>query len=182
MTAQFDLSPVNNPAALFLGIPILLLFGFLGYTALAFSRETSANQRHDVRIVRAMEVAGVDNMSMQDFRTFVQQLMEHQGYITELPRVVVGADDIGTDLIASKDGKRYSVYVMRYAKALSPRAVSEARRNMEPYGCDAAMVVTNGTLREEARKLAVETGVVVIERAELAEWIFARQPQIEALV
>jgi len=35
------LEPVTNPAALCLGIPILLLFAFLGYVALAFVKDLS---------------------------------------------------------------------------------------------------------------------------------------------
>ncbi len=171
-----------NPGMLCLGLPILLLFAFLGYTAIAFGRRTRNDRTSDSRITRAIEGSGVNGMTQMDFRTYVMRLLAQQGYTTDLPRIVAGADDIGTDLIATaiKDGKRYSVYALRYAKALSPRAVTEANYNMGKYECDAAMVVTNGTLRGDALKLAQETNCVVIDRAELANWIMAHQPQTEA--
>lgn len=182
MTAQFDLSPVTNPVALCLGIPILLLFAFLGYTAVAFGRQNIDIHRRDTRIARAIESSGVNALSQFDFRAYVMRLMNKQGYDVEVPEVVSGADDIGTDLIATKDGIRYSVFALRYAKVLSARPVTEANFNKNKYVCDGSMVVTNGTLRDDARKLAQSTGCIVIERAELAEWILAYMPQIEALL
>ncbi len=176
--APVDLA--NNPGALCLGLPILLLFAFLGYTALRFGRQSRTNRASDSRITRAIEGSGVNSMTQMDFRVYVMRLLTQQGYTTDLPRIVAGADDIGTDLVATKDDKRYSVYVLRYAKVLSPRAVTEANYNKGKYECDAAMVITNGTLREDALKLAQETNCVVINRAGLADWILAHSSQIEA--
>lgn len=179
-----SLEPVDflrQPWAVCMLIPLGLLFVFAIWAGVAFTNESEGKRRRDLRTREIVEVAGVDGMTMIQFRDYVRKLLAHQGYETEVP-AVVSADDIGTDLVAIKEGRRTSVVVMRYSKALSPRVVAEAIRNKAHYQCDAAMVVTNGLFRKEAQEMAGSAGCVLIDRDALAEWVVAYQPSIAGLV
>jgi HJR/Mrr/RecB family endonuclease len=114
----------------------------------------------------------------------VARLMEQQGYqVTWLTFDPDGPEpDLGTDFVVSKDGKRYAVLAIRYSqRPLSPGTIRRALANRARYGCDAAMVVTNGTLSGEARRLAQASGCAVIERPTLGVWITTGQQAGRAL-
>lgn len=179
-----NLQPIDflrQPAALCVLAPLALLFVFAVWAFAAFTRESEGKRQHSMKTKGVMEAAGVDGMTMLQFRDYVRKLLAQQGYETEVP-AVISADDIGTDLVATKDGKRTSIVVMRYRKELSPRVVDEAIRNKAHYNCAAAMVVTNGLFRKEAIAMAASAGCTLIDRDGLAEWVLAYQPAIAALV
>ncbi len=179
-----NLQPIDflqQPAALCVLVPLGLLFVFAVWAFAAFTRESEGRRQHRMKTEGVIEAAGVDGMSMLQFRDYVRKLMAQQGYATDVP-AVVSANDIGTDLVAIKDDMRTSVVVMRYRKELSPRVVDEAIRNKAHYRCEAAMVVTNGLFRKDAIALAAGAGCTLIDRDALAEWVLAHQPSIAALV
>lgn len=172
---NLNLDPVTNPASLCLSLPILALFAFLGYVAFAFTKDqTEARQRRE-RIAETLAGLGVDKMRQAEFRRLVASLLQRQGYATQIPAFSEddAKRDMGTDLIASKDGKLYAVFAIHYAKPLSPGTVSEANENRARYACDAAMVITNSTFRTDARSVAQATGCELVDREKLAEWINA---------
>lgn len=172
---------LQHPTALCLLVPLGLLFVFAIWAGVAFTTESEGKRRRTMKTQDVMEAAGVDGMTMLQFRDYVRKLLAQQGYETEVP-AVISADDIGTDLVATKDGRRGSIIVMRYRKELSPRVVDEAIRNKAHYGCDAAMVVTNGLFRKDAIALAASAGCTLIDRDALAEWVLAYQPSIAAII
>jgi restriction system protein len=179
-----NLQPINflqQPTALCLLLPLGLLVVFAIYAGIAFTNESEGKRRRVMKTQGVIEAAGVDGMTMFQFRDYVRKLMEHQGYTTEVP-LVVSADDIGTDLVATKDGRRTSVVIMRYSKVLSPRVVDEANRNKANYNCEFAMVVTNGTFRKEAMEMAGSTSCALIDREALAEWVLMYQPSLAGIV
>jgi len=178
------LNPPTDPAALCLGAPILLLFAFLVYVALAFVKDQGDAQRRRADLDQTMAELRVDQMSQPAFRWLVARLMEQQGYqVTWLTFDPDGPEpDLGTDFVVSKDGKRYAVLAIRYSqRPLSPGTIRRALANRAHYGCDAAMVVTNGTLSGEARRLAQASGCAVIERPTLGVWITTGQQAGRAL-
>jgi restriction system protein len=172
---------LQQPWAVCLLVPLGFLIVFAVWAGIAFTGESEGKRRRDSRTKEVIEAAGVDGMTMMQFRDYVRKLMAHQGYETEVP-TVVSADDIGTDLVAMKDGKRISVVVMRYRKELSPRVIDEANRNKVNYGCDSAMVVTNGVFRKDAQAMAVNTGCALVDRDALAEWVLIFQPSISGMI
>lgn len=179
-----NLQPIDflqQPAALCVLAPLGLLFVFAIWAFAAFTRESEGKRRRSMKTEGVMDAAGVDGMTMLQFRDYARRLLAHQGYETEVP-VVISADDIGTDLVATKDGAHTSVVVMRYRKELSSRVVDEAIRNKAHYGCEAAMVVTNGLFRKDAIAMAASAGCTLIDRDALAEWVLVYQPAIAALV
>lgn len=179
-----NLQPIDflrQPAALCVLLPLALLFVFAAWAFAAFTKESEDKRRRNMKTEGVMEAAGVDAMTMLQFRDYARKLLTQQGYETDVP-AVVSADDIGTDLVATKEGRRTSVVVMRYRKELSPRVVEEAIRNKAHYRCEAAMVVTNGFFRKDAMALAASAGCTLIDRDTLAEWVLAYQPSIAGII
>lgn len=179
MSPSINLDPVTNPASLCLSIPILALFVFLGYVAVAFIRDQTEAWHRREHVGEVLASFGVDDMRQAEFRRLVAGLLRQQGYSVHIPTVAQdGAEhgglanaDIGTDLIATKDGRRYAVFAIRYGRPLSPGTVREANENRARYAADAAMIVTNGTFGGAARKLAQATGCELVDREGLARWM-----------
>ncbi len=177
LNPSFDL--VTNPASLCLSVPILALFAFLGYVAVAFIKDQADARQQQTHVEETLATFGVDRMSQAEFRQFVAGLLQKQGYAVRLPSP--GHDeaeqDFGLELIAVKDGASRVVCAVRYDKPLSPGTIRYANGCRARHGCSAAMVVTNSTFRVEARKLAQETGCVLVGRAELAGWVAGEKAQ-----
>lgn len=179
MSPNPGLDPMTNPASLCLSVPILLLFAFLGYVAFAFIKDQTEERQKREQANEALANLGVDRMRQTEFRRFVAALLQRQGYQARIPTVdahdQAGAErDLGTDLIASKDGRLYAVFAIHYDKPLSPGTIGRAIENRSRYACDAAMVITNGTFRSDARRMAQATGCTLVDREALAEWIAQR--------
>lgn len=106
LNPSFDL--VTNPASLCLSVPILALFAFLGYVAVAFIKDQADARQQQTRVEATLATFGVDRMSQAEFRQFVAGLLRKQGYAVRLPSP--GHDeaeqDFGLELIAVKMGRR----------------------------------------------------------------------------
>ncbi len=113
-------------------------------------------------------------MRPKEFEQFVGKLLKHRGYRTT---VVGQAGDMGVDVIAQNEDKKYAVQVKRYSKPVSRQAVSDAVAGKEHYGCNAAMVVTNNRFTEGAKKLARSTKCQLVDRATLADWLVDLQKE-----
>lgn len=171
---SFDLAA--NPASLCLSLPILALFVFLGYVAIAFIKDQSDARQQRERVEEVLASLGVDRMRQSEFRRFVADLLRQQGYTVRIPDS--GRDerslDPGLALIAVKEGVSYAVCAIRHDKPLSLGAVKYANDGRTRYGCDRAMVITNAAFRTDARKLADATGCVLVDREEIVRWIAQR--------
>ena len=128
--------------------------------------------RLEEQTARALAIRDVDNMNPYDFERYVSRLLEHRGYQT---KIIGGAGDLGVDLIAQKDRLKFAVQAKLYATPVSRRAVSDAVAGKDHYGCNAAMVVTNGSFTRGARALARSTECSLVGRKTLVRWIFELQ-------
>lgn len=173
MSLNLSFDPAMNPASLCLSVPILALFAFLGYVAVAFIKDQADARQKRARIEEALASFGVDRMRQAEFRRFVASLLQKQGYAVRMPHPSrdEAMHDVGLELIAVKDGTSYAVCAIRYDKPLSPGSINHANDCRVRHGCDGAMVVTSGAFRADARKLAQATGCVLVDRQELAAWI-----------
>jgi len=121
-----------------------------------------------IRALRALRLADVDNMSGIDFEHYVGRLLDHRGFRVKKTK---GSGDLGVDLIAYKNGIKYSIQVKRSIGNVSRRAVSDAVAGKDHYGCNAAMVITNSYFSKGAIEMARSTGCELIDRDTLSEWI-----------
>lgn len=117
------------------------------------------------KIGRNIQLRDVDTMDGLDFEAYIAQLLIDQGYsnvsLTE-------QYDYGVDIVAEKDGIRWGVQTKRYSGLVKAEAVRQVVTGLRLYGCDRAMVVTNSTFSNVAKRLAEGNDCVLIDRTGLS--------------
>jgi hypothetical protein len=117
---------------------------------------------------RGLEMDNVDHLSPREFEFYVAEVLKSQGFATT---VTNASGDLGTDVVAEKDGVKWSVQCKRYSGGVDRRAVSDAVAAKAHYACDRAMVVTTGEFRAGAKQLAEATQCELVDRSSLADWV-----------
>lgn len=100
----------------------------------------------------------VDNMTGEQFETFVAAVLEGNGY--EIRQMTRATGDFGADIIAYRNEELIAVQCKRYAKPVGLKAVQEAIAAMKHYECDRCLVVTNNRFTKQAMELAMDNEVV----------------------
>ena len=122
----------------------------------------------ETKRIQLMRMTDVDNMSGEQFERYINYLLQHQGFETQL---TPARNDYGVDIVAQRDGIRYAIQCKRYGENISRDAVSDVVAGKHYYGCSLAMVVTNRYYRKGALELAQASQCVLINRDQLGEWI-----------
>lgn len=126
-------------------------------------------RRREDRRLRALDLAGVDQMSGPEFKSYIGRLLESQGF--KRVKVIAHAGDFGVDLVAHKDGTKYAVQTKRQTAGVSRHAIADLRAGKVHHSCERGMVVTNSTFTNGARIVAEETKTELVDRRLLAAWI-----------
>lgn len=117
------------------------------------------------RLFQNRRLRDVDSMDGISFEYFVAQLLLDRGYsnvsLTE-------RYDYGVDIIAEKDGVRWGIQAKRYSGLVKAAAVRQVVTGLRLYECDRAMVITNSTFSNVAKRLAEGNDCVLIDRAGLS--------------
>jgi restriction system protein len=117
------------------------------------------------RLSQNLRLQDVDSMDGISFEHYIAQLLAERGYsnvsLTE-------QYDYGVDIIAEKDGVRWGIQTKRYSGLVKAEAVRQVVTGLRLYGCDRAMVVTNSTYSNVAKRLAEGNDCVLIDRDGLA--------------
>lgn len=115
-----------------------------------------------------LRLKDIDLMDGISFEHYIAQLLAERGYsnisLTE-------QYDYGVDIIAEKDGIHWGVQVKRYSGLVKAEAVRQVVTGLRLYGCDRAMVITNSTYSNAAKRLAEGNNCVLIDRDGLANLI-----------
>ena len=114
----------------------------------------------------------IDKMSGEEFEMFLEQLFKRLGYKVERVGHVA---DYGADLIIEKDGIRTAVQAKRWNNPIPIRAVQEVVTTMAHYNATHSMIVTNNFFTLNARNLAKENYVELVDRQKLASLILKKQ-------
>lgn len=116
--------------------------------------------------VRSFALKDVDTMEGLSFEQYIADVLRQQGYrnvsLTE-------QYDYGVDIVANKDGIRWGIQVKRYSGLVKAEAVRQVITGLRLYGCDRAMVITNSTFSNVAKRLAEGNDCVLIDRTGLYE-------------
>jgi HJR/Mrr/RecB family endonuclease len=115
-----------------------------------------------------VDLTSMDSMTGYEFEYCIAELLEKQGYITEIQG---GAGDLGIDIIATKEDERLAIQCKRFSQKVSRRAVSDVVAGMHHYKCNQAMVVTNNYFHKGAIELAKSNNVQLVDRDILSRWI-----------
>lgn len=116
-------------------------------------------------IAQDIRLQDIDSMDGVSFEHYVAQLLIEQGYANVS---LTEHYDYGVDIIAEKDGIRWGIQVKRYSGLVKAEAVRQVVTGLRLYGCDRAMVITNSTYSNVARRLAEGNDCVLIDRSGLS--------------
>jgi len=100
-------------------------------------------------------------MNGLEFEEYVAELLECNGFYNVS---LTEQYDYGVDIIAEKDGIRWGIQAKRYSGIVGADAVRQVVTGIRLYSCDRAMVVTNSTYGDFAKKLAAGNDCVLIDR------------------
>ena len=116
-------------------------------------------------MTRNLRLRDVDSMDGITFEQYVAQLLMERGYINVS---LTEQYDYGVDIIAEKDGICWGIQAKRYSGLVKAAAVRQVVTGLRLYGCDRAMVITNSTYSNVARRLAEGNDCILIDRKGLA--------------
>lgn len=97
----------------------------------------------------------------EDYEKYVAERLAAAGYINI--QLTSKSNDYGADLICEKAGIRYSVQCKMYTNPVGVAAVQEVNSSLPHYNCDKGIVITTNIFTSQARKLAGENGITLIE-------------------
>lgn len=160
-------------STLFITITFTIIAAILGTSILLLIRII------DKRRLRAIAIANVDKMKGEEFERYAGELMKHKGYHVEYTRA---SGDFGTDIVARKDGFKYSIQIKRWNHSVDRTAISDAVAAMYHYQCNKSMVITNNYFTPQAQEFAKSTQTILVDRETLINWILDFQgynPEIE---
>lgn len=112
--------------------------------------------------------SGIDEMSGIEFEEFAADLLHRNGI--EVLELTKGSGDFGADIIVLLEGERTAVQCKRYSRPIGVKAVQEAISAMSYYKCTRAAVITNSTFTRAAAELAAESGVILWDKDDVAEF------------
>lgn len=134
--------------------------------------ESRFRGRYDARKSTIERFEEIDELSGEEFESFLSRLLPHFGFsnIRGTPKT----GDQGADLLADVEGKRAVIQAKRQRASVGNGAVQEAIGAMSFYDANAAWVITNSTFTDAARDLANRAGVRLVDRTELGRMIQAQ--------
>jgi restriction endonuclease Mrr len=110
----------------------------------------------------------VDYLSGVEFENFMANVFHQKGYSVAL---TPGSGDQGVDLLLDIDERRVAVQLKRYTAPVGNAAVQQALAGMIHYKAKEAWVIATTTFTKSATQLAKSTGVRLIDRNELEDWL-----------
>lgn len=110
----------------------------------------------------------VDDMSGTDFENFMANVFDQKGYAVQ---TTPASGDQGVDLLVTIDDRKVAVQLKRYTAPVGNAAVQAAFAGMFHYKAKEAWVITTSSFTPGAKQLAKSTGVRLIDRRELEEWL-----------
>jgi restriction endonuclease Mrr len=110
----------------------------------------------------------IDYMSGIEFERFMADVFTKKGYTAHTTRA---SGDQGVDLLLNVDGRKIAVQLKRYTAPVGNAAVQAAFAGMIYYKAQEAWVITTSSFTKSAIALAKNTGVRLIARNELENWL-----------
>jgi restriction system protein len=124
------------------------------------------------KILISSGISDIDTMDGFQFEHYLVELFKKYHY-----KAVRTPDsgDYGADLILKKDGKKIVVQAKRYVNNVGIKAVQEVLGAKSYYKADEGWVVANSNYTKAAIKLAKESNVRLVARAELVSMLLHLQ-------
>lgn len=102
-------------------------------------------------------------MSGQDFETYlINVILPKDGYTNLQSTNYTG--DYGIDIIAYKNDIKCAIQCKRANSKISNKAIQEVVAGRKHYKCDKSIVITNNYYTENAKQLAFDNKVELLDR------------------
>ncbi|MBE5807252.1 MAG: hypothetical protein E7317_02805 [Clostridiales bacterium] len=124
-------------------------------------KERIAKEKREAR-KNLSKYGDVNNMNGRCFEDYCGALLKARYGYSKVQTTPI-SNDYGGDLIAHKDGKKYIVQCKRYSHHVGNSAVQEVVAARAHYRADYMVIMTNNVLTKNARLLAKENNVWLIE-------------------
>ena len=112
----------------------------------------------------------IDYMNGQEFEKFLmQEILPKDGYINIQGTNYTG--DYGVDIIAFKNDIKCAIQCKRANSKISNSAIQEVATGRKHYKCEKAIVITNNYYTENAKQLAFDNKVELLDRDYLIKMI-----------
>lgn len=101
-------------------------------------------------------------MRPDEYENFVSRYFKRQGYNS---KITPFRGDYGTDLIIEKNRKKIAVQVKMYgqtSRKINRRMIMEFYGSAKYFGCNGAIIVTDGDILPEANEVAQKLGVKIM--------------------
>ena len=143
-------------------LPIVLIFLIVNFV------KKVRTKKREKELIKVYNITQIDTLSGIEFEMLLKNLFEKMGCAVSLTKTT---SDFGADLILKRKGKRCIVQAKRYSGTVGVSAVQEVVSAKSHYKSANAMVVTNSTFSSEAKVLAGECGVDLVDRGLLEKLI-----------
>lgn len=124
-----------------------------------------AADNHDIiseeeNLMNAVEIEGNYDTG-EEYEEYVAQRLLSMGFANVA--LTPTSNDYGADVICEKDGVKYCVQCKMYSNPVGVSAVQEIVTAKAHYQCERAMVITNNVFTAQAKKLASENAVILVD-------------------
>lgn len=130
-------------------------------------------KRRRTEQLRKSGIAEIDKMDGIQFEYYLKELFLSRGFSVEVTKA---AGDYGGDLLLKQTGKKIVVQAKRHNKDVGIKAVQEVIGAKAYYSADEAWVVTNSYFTKAAIELAQKSGVRLVNRENLIDYILEMNP------
>ncbi len=146
----------------------VLIFGIIVFKSIKYAL-----------LIKRLKAAGifeVDKMTGKEFEIFVEHLLRDHGYkVFRIGKI----GDYGADLLISKDKILTTVQVKRWNNKIGVDAIQEVTASKAHYKAQNAMVISSNYFTENAKVLAKDNSVELIDRDSLIKLITGRKSIME---
>lgn len=111
----------------------------------------------------------IDKMKGTEFEQYIKNLLKSSGF--QQVEITKATGDFGADIVAYKDGAKYIFQCKRYGKNLGIKPIQEIHTAKRHYHSNYEVVITNSYFTENAKILAIESGVLLYDRNVLSNMI-----------
>ena len=147
-------------------IPIIITPTFIIPISTFFLRKSKAHVYESIEDL----LDKIDYMSGQDFEILlINKLLPLNGYVNINGTSYTG--DYGVDIIAEKNNIKCAIQCKRLNSKVSVKAVQEIVAGKKHYKCDKAIVITNNYYTKNAKELACDNKVELLDRDDIIKML-----------
>lgn len=128
------------------------------------------------KLISIFNISQVDLLSGVEFENLLFELFKGLGFSVTLTKAT---GDYGADLLAKREGKLFVIQAKCYSKTVGAHAVQEILGAKKHYNADGAMVVSNNYFSKEAKIIALENDIKLLDRSDLTNLLEKVNVKIE---